>query len=586
MKVTQDTHGFHRDEKGRFLSKKQLQEYKREARKAGQQAAMEFAKGISKKTGKVVNVALNVSLIAPLIKKVAKLSRFLGNSLAKNIRKSFRAWKKDPFKEAFNSVKGIFKFLGKIASMSFNSLIKLFGLLWVWSKLGSLGGLNELSQAGHGGGGTGGGSQAAQRADTTFGTNHYKTLYDNIQNMANNPALWGNFVKLGFTNEDIKRFGSQDPSQSIREFLQGVEKRKDDLGGWQSYQAQTIMSGALSGLGLDFANMRGVSERGISGEQEKYFKQQQRNNAGLEKMEREYIKLQFEFTDLWRHFAVSLGPTMMKISRIFIKFGHRLAKFLGTNDNMEKALEGLYNVTVRVFEWLGTKGFDYVDKFFTWFDETGLPLLKKGWEWIKDLGQKAYKVWNSLNFDNIQKGWREFVDEMQPVIDLLKMFGAVIKSIVVTISTIILKIIDIPIIKDALGLVGDMYMAGFNNIMGLLTGDKKYYEKADDIYNRRGSIIGKMSNEELAERAKKIGFAGEYLQRQKGVLDTYNALPKTKEDLLKEARSAKVMQQSLSLSGDATLTINIEDGRGTKTISVQEMLNSFTMNNNQAGRGN
>lgn len=586
MKVTQDTHGFHRDEKGRFLSKKQLQEYKREARKAGQQAALEFAKGISRKTGKVVNVALNVSLIAPLIKKVAKLSRFLGNSLSKNIKKSFNAWRKDPFKQAFNSVKGIFKFLGKISSMSFNSLIKLFGLLWVWSKLGSLGGLNQLSQAGHGGGGTGGGSQAAERADTTFGTTHYKTLYDNIQNMANNPAMWGNFVKLGFTNEDIKRFGTQDPSASIKEFLQGVENRKDQLGGWQSYQAQAIMSGALNGLGLDFASMRGVSERGISGEQEQYFKQQIRNTASLEKMEREYTKLQYEFTDLWRHFAVSLGPTMMKISRIFIKFGHRLANFLGTNDNMEKALDGLYRITERVFEWLGTKGFDYVDKFFTWFDETGLPLLKKGWEWIKDLGQKAYNIWNSLDFENIKKGWNEFVEEMQPVIDLLKMFGTAVKAIVTTISAIVLKIIDIPIIKDALGFVGDMYMAGFNNIMGLLTSDDKYFKKANQIIRDRKSILHGKSDAELLEIGNKNGL-GKYLQPKVDVLDYRKSI---RWDLLKEDKSekisAKAMEQSLRLSGDATLTINIEDNRATKTISVQEMLDTFISQNNQAGRGN
>lgn len=575
MKITQDAHGFHRDERGRFIGKKQYNEH-------------------------LKRINTDLTKLTKAI-PIARLSGIFGGALMKAVQKVFKLIRGNkallytalvvPLSSALKAVKGIFGFMSKLASLSFNSIIKLFGLLWVWSKLGSLGGLNELSQAGHGGGGTGGGSQAAQRADTTFGTNHYKTLYDNIQNMANNPALWGNFVKLGFTNEDIKRFGSQDPSQSIREFLQGVEKRKDDLGGWQSYQAQTIMSGALSGLGLDFANMRGVSERGISGEQEKYFKQQQRNNAGLEKMEREYIKLQFEFTDLWRHFAVSLGPTMMKISRIFIKFGHRLAKFLGTNDNMEKALDGLYNVTVRVFEWLGTKGFDYVDKFFTWFDETGLPLLKKGWEWLQEFIAKASKQWDEWGgfegiIDKIKTEFNELKEALGPVITFIKALGTAIGFVIDTFMQTIDAFLNWGPVKAALeglGILSDYYSLGFNKLMYLATGNQKFKDNENDILNRMGSVTNNLSNKEL----QAIGASVQNLQGYNPNAMGYgNPLPTNQKDVLKDIRKAQVEQQALKFSGDATITINIEDGIGTKTISVQEMLNSFTMNNNQAGRGN
>lgn len=575
MKITQDAHGFHRDERGRFIGKKQYNEH-------------------------LKRINTDLTKLTKAI-PIARLSGIFGGALIKAVQKVFKLIRGNkailytalvvPLSSALKAVKGVFGFFSKLASLSFNSIIKLFGLLWVWSKLGSLGGLNELSQAGHGGGGTGGGSQAAQRADTAFGTSHYKTLYDNIQNMANNPALWGNFVKLGFTNEDIKRFGSQDPSQSIREFLQGVEKRKDDLGGWKSYQAQTIMSDALSGLGLDFANMRGVSERGIAGEQEKYFKQQQRNNAGLEKMEREYIKLQYEFTDLWRHFAVSLGPTMMKISRIFIKFGHRLAKFLGTNDNMEKALDGLYNVTVRVFEWLGTKGFEYVDKFFTWFDETGLPLLKKGWEWLQEFIAKAGKQWDEWGgfegiIDKVKTEFNELKEALGPVIEFIKALGIAISFIIDTFTYAIDAFLNWGPVKAAiegLGILSDYFSAGFNKTMHFITGDQKYKDNENAIYHRMGSNINKFNNKELQAIAATVQQLPGYNPNAMGY---GNPLPTTQKEMLNNIRKAQVEQQAIKLSGDATLTINIEDGRGTKTMSVQEMLNSFTMNNNQAGRGN
>lgn len=413
--IKQDEHGFHRDEKGRFISRKQYNEHL-----------------------KKVNVDLTkLTKAIPM----GRIGTLLGNSLLKGLSKVFKTIRANrmllftafvtPLTKALKAVKGIFGFMSKLANLTFNSIIKLFGLLWVWSKLGSLGGLNELSQAGHGGGGTGGGSQAAQRADTTFGTTHYKHLYDNIQNMANNPEMWGHFAKLGFSHEDVQRFGKQNPLLSIREFEQGIFRRAKEIGGFTSYQAPSILGSGLSGLGMDMATFRGVYERGISGEQDAYFKQQLKNTSSLEKMEREYTKLQYEFTDLWRHFAVSLGPTMMKISRVFINFGHRLAKFLGTNDNMERALDSLYKITKKVFEWLGTKGFDYIDSFFKWFDEEGLPMLKKGWQWLKDFASSAsekWKEWGGLDgiIDKVTKEYTELKEALQPVITLMKFLGKVI----------------------------------------------------------------------------------------------------------------------------------------------------------------
>lgn len=578
--IKQDEHGFHRDEKGRFIGRKQYNEH------------------LKKMNADMTKLAKAIP--------VGRIGTLLGNSLLKGLAKVFKTIRANrmllftafvtPLTKALKAVKGIFGFMSKLANLTFNSIIKLFGLLWVWSKLGSLGGLNELSQAGHGGGGTGGGSQAAQRADTTFGTTHYKHLYDNIQNMANNPEMWGHFAKLGFSQEDVQRFGKQNPLLSIREFEEGIFKRANQIGGFTSYQAPSILGSGLSGLGMDMATFRGVYERGISGEQDAYFKQQLKNTSALEKMEREYTKLQYEFTDLWRHFAVSLGPTMMKISKVFIKFGHRLAKFLGTNDNMEKALNGLYEITKRVFEWLGTKGFNYIDKFFTWFDTEGLPLLKKGWQWLKDFASSAsekWKEWGGLDgiIDKVTKEYTELKEALQPVITLMKFLG---KAIAFTIGTFIEAInatLNWGPIKAILkeNGIGDLlgHTAGFLGAMlGSLSPTTNMQTRKDyiNLMTYHGNKVGESGNTLLKDFINgtvdllKSDDEKRREESRKVLYDTFEAAHIQKNRFNDRAAPMQPIPDiNVYLNIDGTI---IEDR---VTIKLNEIMRE---NNNQGGGGN
>lgn len=385
MSIRIDKQGFYRDDKGRYASKADY-EFQVNTEQA-EKNIESLDNKIQAENSSLRDMQSELDKVQEKLNKVARELNKEGmwNRIGNTIKKVFA-----PFKKAFTYIKGIFGFLKKIASLTFGSLIKLFGLLWVWSKLGSVSGLNRLSQAGIGGGGTAGGSQAAMRTDEVFGTSHYKHLYDNIQNIANNPNNWGALSILGLS--DVReQLGTQDPSKSVSMVMQTIaDTIKGRYGGYQSAQAQPIVTSALGQLGLDFAGVRAWDESGIKDAQDKYFEQQNKNIDGLVKLEQAYRKLQFQFTDLWRHFAVSLGPVVLKLSPIFIKFGHRLASWLSSTEIVKNAFDSLYEVTKKVFEWLGTGGLDALRRAMEWvrgfYRETLKPFGEKIANWVKNNG--------------------------------------------------------------------------------------------------------------------------------------------------------------------------------------------------------
>lgn len=547
MSIRIDKQGYYRDAQGRYASKADY-EFQVNTEKAEKNLDT-LGKKIQEENASLRDMQSELDKVQEKLNKVAKELNKEGmwNRISLTIKKVFA-----PFKKAYGYIKGIFGFLKKIASLTFGSLIKLFGLLWVWSKLGSVSGLNQLSQQGIGGGGTAGGSQAAQRADEVFGTTHYKHLYDNIQNISNNPNNWGALSILGLS--DIReQLGTQDPAISVSMVMQRIaDTIKDKYGGYQSANAQPIVTSALSQLGLDFAGIRAWDESGIKEQQDKYFKQQNKNVDGLVKIEQAYRKLQFQFTDLWRHFAVSLGPVVLKLSPIFIKFGHRLASWLSKTQVVEDAFESLYQVTKKVFEWLGTGGLDN---------------LRKAMEWVRGFYKETLRPFGEkiVNWVNNNGGIMGIVDKVK---NALTQFYHSILGITKSISVVLASLIDNWAMK---GILGDDVADGIMktlygvaaNASGLL-GDKV-------DYNKYSQLAG------LGSKSKELEKS--YITTSTSPDFVGTAHNQNMADFEKFIKRQKPQEVKVTIGG----TVKLEDQKG-NTSAIVDMAKLAEYNNSRGGQ--
>ena len=330
-----------------------------------------------------------------------------------------------PFKMLWKIIDGVLKgigkiwrFLKKIASLTFGNLLKVFGLMWLWTKLSTLMGLNAHQYQGTGAGTQGTQHRALERAETMYGTgNTLQTVMDNMKNIINNPQMHSISAQLG-VKDLLPQLNNMEVGSASFKYLNEIIDRartKTNTEGDKVFDTnywRTVIQPALEQIGLSTNQLRGYV--GVAQPMEADYNrlQKARISGGMLKVERAYHKLNFAMQDLTQRIMVTFSPVILNLGNWLVKLGHKLVDLITNNENFKNLLGMVNNALDKFFTWLSTDAYKDIKNFI---DKTGEKI--KGFvEWTKEIKETD--------------GFETFINTVDFIVEVFKRLGSIIMMVV------------------------------------------------------------------------------------------------------------------------------------------------------------